>query len=178
MKRRSEDTQKRTSIEQLEDKLLVLGRRIDLNQPESSRHPDQQSLPEWCGADTRITSDFVFEPTDWHDKHELLVRTIHAKPLTWLFLELRDVFNPWLDASNKYGFYGSLAKTALQHLATNQPEADDPRPLLRAVLGAAFRDLADATLEGELTDAGIILHERDSEGRQKRIDIETGEECS
>ena len=113
MKRRSEHTRKRTSMEQLEDELLVVGKRIESQSAGELQHPDQQSHPEWSGADTRITSDFVFEPTGWHDGHELFVRTIHARPLTWLFLELRDVFNPWLDASNKYGFYGSLAKTAL-----------------------------------------------------------------
>jgi len=166
-------------MDQLEDKLLLMGKRIESQSTEELLHPDQQSHPEWGGADTRITSDFFFEPTDWHNRHELLVRTIHAKPLTWLFMELRDVFNPWLDTSNKYGFYGSLAKAALQHLATNQPETNDARPLLRAVLGAAFRQLETLRSEGELTaDGWIILHERDSEGRQKRTDIETGEECS
>jgi hypothetical protein len=165
--------------ERLEDKLLVLGRRVDSPSIADLQHADQQSLPEWRGADTRITSDFVSEPKGWDDEHGLLVRTLHAKQLTWLFLELRDAFNPWLDASNKYGFYGSLARAALQHLAMNQPEADDARPLLRAVLGAAFDHLATLRSRGVITaNASIVLHERDSEGRQRRTNFQTGEECS
>jgi hypothetical protein len=165
--------------ERLEDKLLALGKRIDSPSIADLQHADQQSLPEWCGADTRITSDFVSEPKDWVDEHELLARTRHAKPLTWLFLELRDAFNPWLDYTNKYGFYGSLARSALQHLAVNQPESDDARPLLRAVLCAAFGHLEALRSQGVIpANAIIVLHERDSEGRQKRTDLQAGEECS
>jgi hypothetical protein len=38
----------------------------------------------------------------------------------------------------RYGFYELLAQAALEHLAGNQPEPEDARPLLRAMLTRAF----------------------------------------
>ena len=132
-------------------------------------------MPEWSGADVRITSDFTHEPQKFIEAHELLVRTRHAESLTWLFLEVRDAFGHLLDASNKYGFYGALAQSASEHLAMHQPERDDPRPLLRATLTRAFEWLRTLRSDGELSaNAKIVIHEQDAEGRQRRIDPETG----
>ena len=90
----------------------------------------------------RITSDFLWESSNFVEAHDLLVRTRHARALTWLFLEVRDAFSLWLDASNKYGFYGSLAEAALDHLAQHQPETVDARPLLEAVLHRVLQFVA------------------------------------
>lgn len=169
---------RRTSVEKLEDCLLVIGKQI---QPESVlrlRHSAQQSLPEWCGADTQITSDFTYEPRGWSEKHDLLVRTRHAVALTWLIFELRDAFAPWLDHRNKCGFFGTLAQTALQHLSDHQPEADDACPLLRAVLGAAFEFCNIVQSEGKIpANTQLVLHSCDDEGRQRRQDLTTGKDC-
>jgi hypothetical protein len=32
--------------------------------------------------------------------------------LSWLFIQLRDLFAPQLDAANKYDFYGRMADAA------------------------------------------------------------------
>jgi hypothetical protein len=80
-----------------------------------------------------------------------------------------------LDAGNKHGFYGSLAEAALEHLAAHQPEADDPRPLMRAVLDRTFLWLQVLRDEGEIPDdAMCVLHLQDIEGRQVRINLLTG----
>ena len=130
-------------------------------------HPDQGLMPEWGGAGVCLTSDLAREPRDFREDDHLLVRTRHAKPLTWLFFELRDTFGGWLDAGNKEGFFGSLAQVALQHLASHQPEPDDAKPLLKTVLGEAFRWQESLRREGRLPDQpAVIIHQQDAEGRQ------------
>lgn len=165
------------SIAELESRLIAIGQRMDNASLGTPRHPDQNHMAEWSGADVRVTSDFAHEPQGFVDSHDLLVRTQHAGMLTWMFLEVRDSFGSLLDASNKYGFYGSLARAALEHLAAHQPESDDPRPLLRAVIARAFDWLQVLRDEGEIPpNAQFVIHTRDSEGRQRRTDRETGEE--
>jgi len=143
----------------------------------SLHHPEQAHMREWSGADVRITSDFIYEPLNFIEAHDLLVRTQHARLLTWLFLEVRDAFVHLLDASNKYGFFAVLAQSAVQHLAANQPEPDDPRPLLRIVIARAFDWLRILRDEGQIpANAEVIIHKRDTEGRQRRINSETEED--
>ena len=129
---------------------------------------------EWSGGDVIVTSDFERKPV-WMEEHKRWVRTRHARELSWLIRQLRDLFLGWLYFGNKYGFYGALARTALQHLAENQPESNDPRPLLHAVLngGQVWVDIVEAT--GGIPDnAGIVIHHTDGEGCQTRIDAVTG----
>lgn len=164
-------------LDAIESRLITLGQRLGKHPASLLRHPDQDRMPEWTGADVRITSDFQFEPKNFMDAHDFLVRTRHAIPLTWLFLEVRDAFDGLLNASNKYGFYGSLAEVALEHLAAHQPEASDPGALLRAVLARAFDWLRMLKEDGEIpANAGIVIHTLDAEGRQRRIDPESGRE--
>jgi len=128
-------------------------------------------MPEWQGADVIITSDFTGTgQVSGFWGHDLMVRTRHAQPLTWLFLEARDAFGDELDFRNKYGFYGSLAEAALAHLAQHQPEDADHRSLLKAVLTQAFSFHAELRKHGSISDnASIILHSTDEEGRQQRL---------
>jgi len=97
------------------------------------------------------------------------VRTRHAGPATWFVFQMRDLFDGWLGWSNKYGFYELLAQGALDHLATNQPELEDARPLLRAMLVQGFAILGVAK-EHHIwpDDAMMVLHTRDDEGNQFR----------
>jgi hypothetical protein len=46
--------------------------------------PEMEMIPEWRGADIRITSDFKtdFNEANYFD-HDLTVRTRHAGPATW-----------------------------------------------------------------------------------------------
>ena len=161
----------------IQSKLIQLEERIGSEPVHQFVHPQQNQIPEWCGADVRVTSDFVWEPANFVEAHDLLVRTRHAGALTWLLLELRDAFAGWLDAGNKYGFYGGLAEAALSHLAANQPEVDEAKPLLKAVLAQAFIGLQTLQEYGGLpSDLPIVIHQRDAEGRQSRIAIESGQD--
>lgn len=169
---------KTSNLQRAERCVQTLATELNLRPLVLRIHPDQLSGPvEWRGADVRITSDFRPEAPKSFMDHDLIVRTQHAKVLSWLFLELRDAFEAFLDAGNKYGFYGALAQSALRHMAAHQPESDDPRPLLRAVLAAADDQLKLIARFGGIPDnAAAVLHSTDAEGRQSRIDLETGHE--
>ncbi|MDP1581692.1 MAG: hypothetical protein Q8M02_15600 [Candidatus Didemnitutus sp.] len=164
------------NIKTIEDHLIELGRRIESQSSDQLIHPDQSTLLEWRGADTRITSDFTPSTPDFFE-HDLMVYTHHARLLSWLFFELRDTFADELSAKNKYGFFGTLAQIAMAHLAQHQPEPDDYRPLLKAVLSQGFGFLERLRHQGSLPkQSEIVLHDEDSEGRQRRIDAETDDE--
>ena len=131
--------------------------------------------PEWRGAHTLITSDF--NQKDKGFASDLTVRTKHAEILSWLIYELRDAFTTFLDGQNKYGFYEELAQAALNHLASHQPEADDHRPLLRAVLSTGFYYLEVVRKHHDIPPTPPISSLRmDEEGRQIREYPQPGDE--
>lgn len=179
MKNKSNSSLNPDSTDTIEEQLTQLGKRISSEPIIRLVHPQQGQIPEWRGADVQVTSDFAYEPKDFMGGHNLLVRTQHAKALTWLLFELRDAFVCWLDYGNKYGFYEALARAALNHLAANQPETDDAKPLLTAVLEEAFRGLQYFREDGKLPlNVPVVCHQRDAEGRQHRINLEDGKSCS
>jgi hypothetical protein len=157
--------------EAIEDGLMAMGKAIEAGGPWT--HPEMDRIPEWRGADIRITSDFKtdFNEADYFD-HDLTVRTRHAGSVTWFIFQMRDLFDGWLDAGNKYGFYELLAQGALEHLAGNQPEPEDAKPLLRAMLAQGFAILGVAK-ERHIwpDDAMVVCHARDDEGNQFRKDF-------
>jgi hypothetical protein len=182
--------------EAIEDGLMDMGRDIEAGGPWT--HPEMERIPEWRGADIRITSDFKtdlvplhrprpirssrpaegmryapeFNEANYFD-HDLTVRTRHAGPATWFVFQMRDLFDGWLDYGNKYGFYELLSQAALEHLAANQPEPEDARPLLRAMLTRAFLML-EVAKEHHVwpDDAMMVLHSQDHEGKQLRESLE------
>ena len=158
--------------EGIEDGLMGMGRAIEAGGPWT--HPEMDRIPEWRGADIRITSDFErdFNEPGYFD-HDLTVRTRHAGPATWFVFQMRDLFDGWLDWGNKYGFYELLAQAALEHLAGNQPEPEDAKPLLRAMLTRAFLML-EVAKEHHVwpDDAMVVVHSRDQEGNQFRKHLE------
>ena len=158
--------------EAIENGLMDMGRAIEAGGP--STHPEMERIPEWRGADIRITSDFKtnFNDPNYFD-HDLTVRTRHAGPATWFVFQMRDLFDGWLDWGNKYGFYELLAQAALEHLAPNQPESEDAKPLLRAMLTRAFLML-EVAKEYHVwpDDAMMVLHSQDDEGNQLRESLE------
>ena len=158
--------------EGIEDGLMGMGRLIEAGGPWT--HPEMERIPEWRGADIRITSDFKtdFNEANYFD-HDLTVRTRHAGPATWFVFQMRDLFDGWLDYGNKYGFYELLAQAALEHLADTQPESEDAKPLLRAMLTRAFLML-EVAKEHHVwpDDAMIVLHSQDDEGNQLRESLE------
>ena len=172
MKRDKEAKSKVKGPEAIEDGLMEMGRAIEAGGP--STHPEMERIPEWRGADIRITSDFKtnFNDPNYFD-HDLTVRTRHAGPVTWFVFQMRDLFDGWLDYGNKYGFYELLAQVALEHLAANQPEPGDAKPLLRAMLTRAFLML-EVAKEHHVwpDDAVVVVHTQDQEGNQYRKHLE------
>ena len=67
----------------------------------------------------------------------------------------------------RYGFYELLAQGALEHLAGNQPEPEDARPLLRAMLTRAFLMLEVAKEHHASQEIGEGIWEIGSGGRWK-----------
>ena len=158
--------------EAIEDGLMEIGRAIEAGGPWT--HPEMERIPEWRGADIRITSDFEknYQEPGYFD-HDLTVRTRHAGSVTWFVFQMRDLFDGWLDYGNKYGFYELLAQAALEHLAANQPEPGDAKPLLRAMLTRAFLML-EVAKEHHVwpDDAVVVVHAQDQEGNQYRKNLE------
>jgi len=64
-------------------------------------------------------------------------------------------------------------RAALEHLAENQPEPEDAKPLLRAMLTRAFLML-EVAKEHHIwpDDAMMVLHSQDDEGNQFRKNFE------
>jgi hypothetical protein len=160
---------KKQDHEAVEGQLLKLGQRFQAADAPSLYHQMQTDMPEWVGADVRVTSDPHDKPTDWLD-NDAVVMTRHAKPLTWLFFELRDIFAPWVNAGNKHGFFGALGQAARGYLAKNQPEGTDHRPLLAAVLDAALQ-ISRNLEKGLPPDANIVVHGKDAQGRPTRKEV-------
>jgi len=172
MKKNKETKFKVKGPEAIEDGLMAMGRAIEAGGPWA--HPEMERIPEWRGADIRITSDFEkdFCEPGYFD-HDLTVRTRHARPATWFVFQMRDLFDGWLDYGNKYGFYELLAQAALEHLAANQPEPEDAKPLLRAMLTRAFLILEIVKQHHVWPDdAMMVLHSQDDEGNQLRESLE------
>ena len=65
-------------------------------------------------------------------------------------------------------------RAALEHLAGNQPEPEDAKPLLRAMLTRAFLML-EVAKEHHVwpDDAMMVLHSQDEEGNQFRKNLLT-----
>jgi hypothetical protein len=172
MKKGKETKFKVKGPEAIEDGLMDMGRAIEAVGPWT--HPEMERIPEWRGADIRITSDFKtdFNEANYFD-HDLTVRTRHAGPATWFVFQMRDLFDGWLDYGNKYGFYELLAQAALEHLVVNQPEPEDAKPLLRAMLTRAFLML-EVAKEHHIwpDDAMMVVHSQDQEGNQVRKSLE------
>ena len=163
----------------IEIKRALMNIRLEITQmPEGDLRYADDGEPRvgWRGADVIVTDDFEVQP-GWMEQHKLWVRTRHAPALGWLFRQVRDAFRGWYDFRIKYGFFGSLGQAALKQLAHSQPESEDHRPLLLAVLAQAEVWAEFLTQHGFLPDnAPVVLHLTDQEGCQTRIDMTTGEE--
>jgi len=73
----------------------------------------------------------------------------------------------------KIKFKMKMRGAALEHLAANQPEPEDAKPLLRAMLTRAFLML-EVAKEHHVwpDDAMVVVHSRDEEGNQFRKHLE------
>lgn len=107
--------------------------------------PYARTADLWQCAGSFVTDDaFAFTDSDPARRGDLGILTRHARPLSWLLFALREdsrlTGGPWAERE----FFGRLADAANAFLAAHQPEEQDWRPLLQAVL----------------REAGEILHER------------------
>ena len=158
------------SYSAIEDLLINLGRTIALDADGKLRHPGQIEMRVWYGAHTDLTDDFAYQERAL--SAHVVVRTRHAEQLSRVFFELRDAFWPYLDAGNKYDFFGSLGEAALKHLASHQPESEDHRPLLNDVLSPAFQFLDFLRTHHELPPGAlVVMHSHDEEGRHFRTGL-------
>ena len=73
----------------------------------------------------------------------------------------------------KIKFKMKMRRAVLEHLAGNQPEPEDAKPLLRAMLTRAFLML-EVAKEHHVwpDDTMLVLHSRDEEGNQFRKHLE------
>lgn len=158
------------SCDAIEERLLALGCSIATDSDGKLRHSSQDDMPEWYGAHTDISSDPEYQERTFST--HVVVRTRHAGQLSRVFFELRDAFWHYLNAGNKYDFFGCLGESALAHLAANQPESEDHRPLLKAVLSVGFEFLESLRRHHHLPGGAMVFfHCRDDEGRHFRIPL-------
>lgn len=85
------------------------------------------------GADTIISDDpDCPDSNGWSDFVKVV--TPHAVELSWLILQLKDIFSDELDYMNKYGFYPALAECAKEYIESGK---DEMGGLLNVVLDKA-----------------------------------------
>lgn len=137
------------TAQELDAQIMSLSHAIN-QQPDAHHwHSQMQRMPEWCGADLKVTTDLNYQRLDIFENNLLIIQTRHARQLTALLLKIRDAFGELLTSENKYEFYGYLGAAAQKHLA-GEPATSDCRPLLRAVLTAAFKTIPELTHEDAL----------------------------
>jgi hypothetical protein len=66
-------------------------------------------MKEWRGADVIITSNYSEEISSKY----IVVRTVNAKQVTWLMIQLRELCTNYINYLNKYEFYGTIAENAI-----------------------------------------------------------------
>ena len=108
---------------------------------------DIKTIKEWGGADVIISKHKTPELKKWVDNESLiidlecndlvspgnrLVISQYAKELSWLFYELKSIFSDYIDFSNKYQFYGTLAQSAIDFILNHKKY--NPEELLCYVL--------------------------------------------
>ena len=101
----------------------------------------------WQGADIKVVTELPPESEPDFYPDPLFVRTRFPRQLSWLLLEIRDLFGDWIDFGNKFFFYHQLAEAAI--IYSDQVEAEEEvGPLLVCVLDEAGR-LAAILWSGE-----------------------------
>lgn len=111
----------------------------------------------WGGADVIITNESPppRDPSSFYPDARYVV-TEHSLELSWLFMELRDIFTEFLDGQNKIEFYGRLANMANRHLAKNgSPTA---KSICLAVLHEAYAIAEEIEEVGFLDSLAIAFN--------------------
>ena len=104
---------------------LVSAGKIDLKNIKIDHEPE-----EWRGADVIITSDFSGEISTKY----IVVRTVNAKQVTWLMIQLRKLCSDYIDYLNKYEFYGTIAENAIAYIEKHGDKVTDKKMLIQNLL--------------------------------------------
>lgn len=88
----------------------------------------------WVGADIAINKEAPPKHDDWWPPQDDYVVTPYCKELSWLFIQLRDIFykEPLIDSLNKYEFFGRLADAAIAYMKTTDDGVGNCKALLLA----------------------------------------------
>ncbi len=107
-----------------------------------------KDVDNWGGADVIIDKEMTDELKEWVGNQPFVISlqkseprrraviTKHAKELSWLFYELKEIFSERIDFSSKYDFYGFLDQSAIDYISEKQPD-QNLHDLLLAVLATA-----------------------------------------
>ena len=89
----------------------------------------------WVGADIAIDKKAPPKSTDWWPAQDEYVVTPYCIELSWLFIQLRDIFyeKPLIDFFNKYEFFGRLADAANKYMSSTKDGIGNKLDLLTAV---------------------------------------------
>ena len=89
----------------------------------------------WSGADISIDKKAPPKSTDWWPPQDEYVITPYCLELSWLFIQLRDIFyeEPLIDAFNKYEFFGRLADAANTYMKSSKDGIGGKLDILMAV---------------------------------------------
>jgi len=77
------------------------------------KFPNQ--YPEFGGADLIITKN---KNRNYHEG-DTVVYSDHAAALSWLVIQLKDIYKEELDYINKYEFYPSIGEMIIKNLSTD-----------------------------------------------------------
>lgn len=72
-------------------------------------------FPHFAGANLIITDD----PKRNFHEGDTVIYTEHASALSWLVVQLKEIYNPELDYMNKYDFYPYIGKLIQSSLNAN-----------------------------------------------------------
>jgi len=107
-----------------------------------------KDVDNWGGADVIIDKEMTDELKEWVGNQPFVISlqkseprrraviTKHAKELSWLFYELKEIFSERIDFSSKYDFYGFLDQSGIDYISEKQPD-QNLHDLLLAVLATA-----------------------------------------
>ena len=88
----------------------------------------------WVGADIAIDKEAPPRSTDWWPPQDDYVVTPFCKELSWVFIQLRNIFYeaPLVVFNNKFEFFGRLADAAIAYMRTAKDGIGKKKELLMA----------------------------------------------
>lgn len=111
-----------------------------------------KTIRAFGGADVIISDKLTPENKRWIEEQPVVISSQKTAPvkrlvitpyyieLSWLFYQLRDIFNENIDFISKYDFYGILAQNAINFIENNE-NGYDCKSLLISVLNESRRTI-------------------------------------